>query len=83
MIYRLFENYDYSRPEKTSDKKTLNKLNDALNSLSPHSREVLVLWGIEEYTPAEIAKMLGISRKAVYNRLDRAKKKLKRILEIV
>ncbi len=80
MIYRLFENCDYSTPEIVSDKMRVKQLYRAIEVLPTHSREVLLMWGIDELTPQEIAEALGISEKAVYSRLSRAKKQLRKVL---
>ena len=78
--YSFNENYNYNSPPKPQflNRKELYK---TLNALSPHSREVLVLYYFEDYTPKEIAQKLKISRRAVYGRLATAKNKLKKILE--
>ena len=49
--------------------------------LSEKYRTVLHLCYMEEYTPAEIAKILGISTNAVNVRLNRARKQLAQRLD--
>ena len=51
-------------------------LKNALASLSPDHREVLVLKYVEEVTVAEIAAVLSLSEHAVESRLARARKAL-------
>ena len=53
------------------------KVQEALNSMEPHDREVLVLRHFEELSNAEVALMLGISPTAACNRYVRALKRLK------
>ena len=53
---------------------------DAMASLSPALRAVVVLKEIEGYTHTEIAEMLGISRGAAEVRLHRALRQLRAIL---
>ncbi len=82
IICSLNENLNYKIPTlpEFSDSK---KLYNVLNTLSPHSRQVLILYHLEGYTPKEIAQNLNISQRAVYGRLSRAKQKLQKILETI
>jgi RNA polymerase sigma-70 factor (ECF subfamily) len=52
----------------------------ALASISPADREVLTLKYSEGWSYREIASRLGITEKAVENRLDRARRRMRRIL---
>lgn len=54
---------------------------DELNSLSTHYRNVIYLYYYEEYTIPEIAEILGKSKNTISSQLQRARKKLKKILE--
>jgi RNA polymerase sigma-70 factor (ECF subfamily) len=56
------------------------QLQEALNSLDPLDREVLVLRHFEQLSPAETAQVLGIKEKAAGMRYLRALKRLKDIL---
>lgn len=51
-------------------------LEDALNSLSPSDREILVLRDIEQLSGAETASMLGLQLRAMKSRLHRARLRL-------
>jgi RNA polymerase sigma-70 factor (ECF subfamily) len=56
------------------------QLQEALNSMDPLDREVLVLRHFEQLSPAETAQVLGIKEKAAGMRYLRALKRLKDIL---
>jgi RNA polymerase sigma-70 factor (ECF subfamily) len=56
------------------------RLQEALNSMDPLDREVLVLRHFEQLTPAQIAAEVGIKEKAASMRYLRALKRLKEIL---
>jgi RNA polymerase sigma-70 factor (ECF subfamily) len=56
------------------------KLQEALNTMDPLDREVLVLRHFEELTNNETAEVLGIQKAAASNRYIRALKRLKDIL---
>ncbi len=57
------------------------RLQDALNSMDPIDREVLVLRHFEELTNLETAEVLGLQKTAASNRYVRALKRLREILE--
>lgn len=57
------------------------RLAAALRSLSPEYRQVLYLSYFEELSVAELCKILGKSKKQIYNLLARAKAALSQILE--
>ena len=54
----------------------------ALNALSPHDREILVLRYLEQLSVAEIAAALGITATAVTSRHLRALKRLRRLMRL-
>jgi RNA polymerase sigma-70 factor (ECF subfamily) len=56
------------------------QLQEALNSMDPLDREVLILRHFEQLSPAEAAQALGIKEKAAGMRYLRALKRLKDIL---
>lgn len=56
-------------------------LSEELNQLSALDRELVYLFWFEGYPSKEIAKLVHLSDGAVRKRLERAKKKLKEILE--
>jgi RNA polymerase sigma-70 factor (ECF subfamily) len=57
------------------------KVQEALNSMDPHDREVLLLRHFEELTNSEVAQVLGIKPTAAVNRYVRALRRLKDVLE--
>jgi RNA polymerase sigma-70 factor (ECF subfamily) len=57
------------------------RVQEALNSLDPHDREVLILRHFEELSNAEVAQVLGIKPSAAVNRYVRALKRLKVVLQ--
>ena len=54
---------------------------EALNGMDPHDREVLVLRHFEELSNAEAAQVLGIKASVAVNRYVRALKRLKAVFE--
>ena len=58
-----------------------SNLEDSLDELTPGEREIIHLFYFEEIPYSEIASMLGISEDSVRQRMCRAKKHLKKILE--
>jgi RNA polymerase sigma-70 factor (ECF subfamily) len=57
------------------------RVQEALNSMDPHDREVLILRNFEELSNAEVAQVLGIKPTAAFNRYVRALKRLKDVFE--
>jgi RNA polymerase sigma-70 factor (ECF subfamily) len=57
------------------------RVQEALNSMDPHDREVLILRHFEELTNAEAAQILGIKPSAAVNRYVRALKRLKDVFQ--
>jgi RNA polymerase sigma-70 factor (ECF subfamily) len=57
------------------------RVQEALNSMDPHDREVLILRHFEELSNAETAQVLGIKPSAAVNRYVRALKKLKDVFQ--
>lgn len=60
---------------------SLEPLNEALQQISDGDREVLLLAGVEELSPAEIALVLEISPGTARTRLSRARKRLVEALD--
>ena len=54
---------------------------EELNKLPPHYRNIIYLYYYEEYTVPEIAEILSKSKNTINSQLQRARKKLKKILE--
>jgi RNA polymerase sigma-70 factor (ECF subfamily) len=59
------------------------RLQEALNSMDPLDREVLVLRHFEELTNAETAEVLGLQKTTASNRYVRALKRLRVILQVI
>jgi RNA polymerase sigma-70 factor (ECF subfamily) len=57
------------------------RVQEALNSMDAHDREVLILRHFEELSNAEIAQVLGIKPSAAVNRYVRALKRLKDVFQ--
>jgi RNA polymerase sigma-70 factor (ECF subfamily) len=57
------------------------RVQEALNSMDPHDREVLILRHFEELSNSEAAQVLGIKPSAAVNRYVRALKRLKNVFE--
>ena len=74
----LNENRNY---EKVTDTPDTTKFYKALNALSHHSRQALVLYYLEERSVREISHILGVSERAVYGRISRGREKLRKLLE--
>lgn len=74
-------NPDTSGPRTKAIKAEMSELlQDAINHLEPHEREVLILRYWEHLTNVEVAVELGIEQSAATKRFTRAVKKLKAIL---
>ena len=67
-----------SEPTQLAD--TMLPLRDALDSLSEEDRNILLLAGVEELKPAEIAVVLDVSPEVARNRLSRARTRLRAAL---
>ena len=57
------------------------RVQEALNSMAPHDREVLILRHFEELSNVETAQVLGIKPSAAVNRYVRALKRLKEVFQ--
>jgi RNA polymerase sigma-70 factor (ECF subfamily) len=57
------------------------RVEEALNSMAPHDREVLILRHFEELSNVETAQVLGIKPSAAVNRYVRALKRLKDVFQ--
>jgi RNA polymerase sigma-70 factor (ECF subfamily) len=57
------------------------RVQEALNSMDPHDREVLLLRHFEQLSNAEAAQVLGVKPSAAVNRYVRALKRLKDVFE--
>lgn len=54
---------------------------EELSKLPPHYKNIIYLYYYEEYTVPEIAEILSKSKNTINSQLQRARKKLKKILE--
>lgn len=68
---------------ETVDRPEHSPLFTALESLSDEDRDILLLAGVEELRPAEIALVLDVSAEVVRNRLSRARSRLRLALATV
>ena len=66
--------------ELTASNETERRVETALASLPPTYREVLLLVGVEGLTPAEAARVCGVSKETLRQRLHRARTMLARRL---
>src|SRR6516165_7569852 len=57
------------------------RVQEALNSMDPHDREMLILRHFEELSNAETAQVLGIKSSAAVQRYVRALKRLKEVFQ--
>lgn len=76
--YELASNYSVEK--KADEKILLDEVKSALKLLSERDYGIMYLLYFEGMRPAEIAKALDISEKNIYKYIDRAKKRLKNIL---
>lgn len=85
---RLEFTSDVERLEIPSDRQRLNsstedlreRVTDAVAELSAGDAQVLILRYVHEYTDAEIAKFLGVSRGTIAMRLFRSRLRLKKLM---
>lgn len=76
------ENPDFSEPADSLVRKELFfKLDQALTSLSPKHRKALVLAEFENLSYEQIAQIEGVRTGTIKSRINRAKKRLRSILE--
>jgi RNA polymerase sigma-70 factor (ECF subfamily) len=69
-------------PNRTAMRAELKlRVQEALNSMDPHDREVLILRHFEELSNAEAAQVLGIKPSAAVNRYVRALKRLNDVFQ--
>ena len=62
------------------DRETFSRVRQAVSSLPPRYREVVVLRYLEQVPTVEVAQVLSISRAAVETRLHRARTRLRELL---
>jgi RNA polymerase sigma factor (sigma-70 family) len=68
---------EIATPEReVAARQALLQLERALSSLTPTSREILLLVGVEHLEPSQAAVVLGLSAEAARQRLSRARREL-------
>lgn len=72
---------EYSVEESTGEKLLLDDVRSALMELSERDYGIMYLLYFEQLSPAEIAEKLDIPQKNIYKYIDRAKKRLAKILK--
>lgn len=75
-LTELYDIVDYD-PDR---KETLSELHEAIGTLNPLDKAIMILW-LEEESYEGIAKITGLSRANVAVRIHRAKEKLKTVIE--
>ncbi|APZ43951.1 RNA polymerase sigma factor [Acidihalobacter ferrooxydans] len=75
------ETHDTPVRGRQEDQLVLRDLHTALEALPPEFREVVLLVGLEEFSYAEAARVLGIPPGTVMSRLSRGRERLRRMLE--
>jgi RNA polymerase sigma-70 factor (ECF subfamily) len=73
---RLVQRLQASPPAPPGAEPDTRRLAEALAALSPGDRELLLMTGWEELTPAQIATVIGRPAPVVSRRLHRARKRL-------
>ena len=68
---------EWIRPVANIEASDLSPLGRALERLSEPDRDVLLMAGVEELSPAEIAAVLDVSPEVARNRLSRARARLR------
>jgi RNA polymerase sigma-70 factor (ECF subfamily) len=62
------------------DRLAVGAIRDAVDALSPEQREVVLLVGLEEFSYAEAAEILGVPIGTVMSRLHRGRERLRQLL---
>ncbi len=70
-----------SPPDRLQSREEVQRIRQALQSLSPGFNAVLSLLGIDELSPAEVAEILGIPEGTVWSRATHARRKLHELLK--
>ena len=68
------------QPGPAIDKALHGRLYEAIAMLKPETAEIVILRYVHDYSDAEIAKMLGVSRGAIALKLFRSRARLKKLL---
>ena len=77
----LFQSPTQGPEDALLDTEALERLVSLVRRLTPATRQVLEYRYVEGYSNIEIADMLGISQSAVSTRINKARKRLKELLE--
>ena len=70
-----------AKPLQSVEAMAVSPLGEALASLNADDRDILLLAGVEELKPSEIAAVLEVSPEVARNRLSRARARLRTALE--
>ena len=62
------------------DRLAVGAINDAVNALPQEQRSVILLVGLEEFSYAETAEILGVPMGTVMSRLHRGRERLRQLL---
>jgi RNA polymerase sigma-70 factor (ECF subfamily) len=68
------------QPAPATDNDLHSRLYEAIATLKPDTAEIVILRYVHDYSDAEIAKMLGVSRGAIALKLFRSRARLKKLL---
>lgn len=71
---------DYSVEKKADENLLINEIKSALTELSDRDYSIMYLYAFKQMTPKEIANELGIREKNIHTYIDRARKRLVKIL---
>ena len=77
----VFQTSTPSPEDSLVEGEAIDRLVTLIQQLTPATRQVMEYRYIAGYTNIEIADLLGVSQSAVSTRIDKAKKKLREILE--
>ena len=73
--------FEAQQPEQVDQKRSLSRLQQALERLDESKRAAFVLYEVEELTLAEIAEALSIPLQTAYSRIKTARETLREALE--
>ncbi|RDY70309.1 hypothetical protein DXT76_13640 [Halobacillus trueperi] len=70
-----------SNPESTVNQIDREKIEDALSVLSKREKDIYCMYHVENFSMAEIAKVLDVEKSTIQNHLKRANNKIKKRTE--
>jgi len=77
----IFQSSTLSPEDSLVEGEAIDNLVSLIQQLTPATRQVMEYKYIDGYSNTEIADLLGVSQSAVSTRIDKAKKKLRELLE--